>query len=139
MCAGQAEAGFGCPITMTFAAVPALRVQPDLAAEWEPLLTSPGYDGALVPAQQKGSAKVGMAMTEKQGGSDVRANTTTATALAGGGEYALRGHKWLAGDGGLSYGTSRPASMRGRSWSATYRRCETPVVASHRGHGAGRQ
>ncbi len=100
MCAGQAEAGFGCPITMTFAAVPALRVQPDLAAEWEPLLTSPGYDGALVPAQQKGSAKVGMAMTEKQGGSDVRANTTTATALAGGGEYALRGHKWLAGDGG---------------------------------------
>jgi putative acyl-CoA dehydrogenase len=95
MCAGQAEAGFGCPITMTFAAVPALRRQPDLAAEWEPLVTSPDYDGALVPAKQKGSAKVGMAMTEKQGGSDVRSNTTTATELDADGEYELRGHKWF--------------------------------------------
>ena len=85
---GQAEGGHGCPITMTFAAVPALRVQPELAAEWEPLLTAPSYDPLLRSAQEKGSAKCGMAMTEKQGGSDVRANTTTATPLNGGGPGA---------------------------------------------------
>jgi putative acyl-CoA dehydrogenase len=96
--ATQAESGFACPITMTFAAVPALRVQPELAAEWEPLLTSRGYDGELRPAAEKGSAKCGMAMTEKQGGSDVRANTTVAMPIDGGGaggEYELRGHKWF--------------------------------------------
>ncbi len=95
---GQVEAGHGCPMTMTFAAVPALRAQPEIAAEWEPLLTAPRYDGRLVPAAEKGSAKCGMSMTEKQGGSDVRANTTTATAIGGGGageEYLLRGHKWF--------------------------------------------
>ncbi len=96
---GQVEAGHGCPMTMTFAAVPALRTQPDLAAEWEPLLTAASYDGRLVPAAEKGSAKCGMSMTEKQGGSDVRANTTTATPLSGSGgageEYLLRGHKWF--------------------------------------------
>ncbi len=95
---GQVEAGHGCPMTMTFAAVPALRVQPELAAEWEPLLTAASYDGRLVPAAEKGSAKCGMSMTEKQGGSDVRANTTTATPLGAGGpgeEYVLRGHKWF--------------------------------------------
>ncbi len=95
---GQVEAGHGCPMTMTFAAVPALRTQPELAAEWEPLLTAAAYDGRLVPAAEKGSAKCGMSMTEKQGGSDVRANTTTATAIGSGGpgeEYLLRGHKWF--------------------------------------------
>ncbi|MCW3040962.1 MAG: acyl-CoA dehydrogenase domain protein [Solirubrobacterales bacterium] len=95
---GQAEAGHGCPITMTFAAVPALRTTPSLAAEWEPLLTAPAYDGDLKPAAEKGSAKCGMGMTEKQGGSDVRSNTTTATPVNGGGaggEYLLRGHKWF--------------------------------------------
>jgi putative acyl-CoA dehydrogenase len=95
---GGADAGHGCPITMTFAAVPALRAQPEIAAEWEPLLTSRGYDGELRPAAEKGSAKCGMAMTEKQGGSDVRANTTVATPLNAGGagaEYLLRGHKWF--------------------------------------------
>ncbi|MCW3010600.1 MAG: acyl-CoA dehydrogenase domain protein [Solirubrobacterales bacterium] len=95
---GQVEAGHGCPMTMTFAAVPALRVQPELAAEWEPLLTAASYDPRLVPAHEKGSAKCGMSMTEKQGGSDVRANTTTATPLGAGGpgeEYVLRGHKWF--------------------------------------------
>jgi putative acyl-CoA dehydrogenase len=95
---GQAEAGHGCPMTMTFAAVPALRAQPEIAAEWEPLLTAAGYDGELKPAAEKGNAKCGMAMTEKQGGSDVRANTTTATPVNGGGpgaEYLLRGHKWF--------------------------------------------
>jgi putative acyl-CoA dehydrogenase len=98
MTAMQAEAGFCCPITMTFAAIPALRAQPELAAEWEPLLTATTYDPRLVQASEKGSAIAGMAMTEKQGGSDVRANTTTARALNGGGaggEYELHGHKWF--------------------------------------------
>jgi putative acyl-CoA dehydrogenase len=94
----QAEAGFCCPITMTFAVIPALRAQPELAAEWEPLLMSTSYDPRLVPAGEKGSAISGMAMTEKQGGSDVRANTTVARALNGGGagaEYEIVGHKWF--------------------------------------------
>jgi putative acyl-CoA dehydrogenase len=97
-CAVQAEAGFGCPLTMTFAAVPALRVQPELADEWVPLLTASSYDKDLKPAGEKGSALCGMAMTEKQGGSDVRANTTAARPLDGGGpgaEYELTGHKWF--------------------------------------------
>ncbi len=91
----QAEAGFCCPITMTFAAVPALRADAGLAAEWEPRLASTGYDGALRPAPEKPGGLCGMAMTEKQGGSDVRANTTTATALQADGEYELDGHKWF--------------------------------------------
>jgi putative acyl-CoA dehydrogenase len=94
----QAEAGFCCPITMTFAVIPALRAQPELAAEWEPLLMSSSYDPRLVPAAEKGNAISGMAMTEKQGGSDVRANTTVARALNGGGagaEYEIVGHKWF--------------------------------------------
>jgi putative acyl-CoA dehydrogenase len=98
MTAMQAEAGYACPITMTFAAVPALRAQPELAAEWEPLLTATSYDPRLVPAAEKGSAICGMAMTEKQGGSDVRANTTVARPLNGGGagaEYEITGHKWF--------------------------------------------
>jgi putative acyl-CoA dehydrogenase len=93
-CAVQAEAGFGCPLTMTFAAVPALRAQPEVAAEWIPRLTHPGYDPELRPAADKPSALCGMAMTEKQGGSDVRANTTTATAFDDA-AYALTGHKWF--------------------------------------------
>ncbi len=98
MTAMQAEAGFCCPITMTFAVVPALRAQPELAAEWEPLVTATTYDPRLIAAAEKGSAIAGMAMTEKQGGSDVRANTTVARALNGGGagaEYELVGHKWF--------------------------------------------
>ncbi|HEX3519629.1 MAG TPA: acyl-CoA dehydrogenase family protein, partial [Solirubrobacteraceae bacterium] len=98
MTAMQAEAGFACPITMTFAVVPALRAQPELAAEWEPLITATSYDPRSIPASEKGSAIAGMAMTEKQGGSDVRANTTVATPLNGGGagaEYEIVGHKWF--------------------------------------------
>jgi putative acyl-CoA dehydrogenase len=94
----QAEAGYACPITMTFAVVPALRTQPELAAEWEPLVTATTYDPRSIPAAEKGSAIAGMAMTEKQGGSDVRANTTYARPLSGGGagaEYQLTGHKWF--------------------------------------------
>ena len=94
----QAEAGHGCPISMTHAVVPALRAQPDLAARWEPLVFSNAYVAELQPAPRKGSAIFGMAMTEKQGGSDVRANTTRAVPAGTGGpgsEYALRGHKWF--------------------------------------------
>jgi putative acyl-CoA dehydrogenase len=95
---GQVESGVGCPISMTYSAVPALRAQPELAEEWEPRLRSLEYDSRLVPAEQKAGALCGMAMTEKQGGSDVRANTTIAVPLNGGGpgaEYELTGHKWF--------------------------------------------
>jgi putative acyl-CoA dehydrogenase len=98
MTAMQAEAGFCCPITMTFAVVPALRAQPELAAEWEPRLMARTYDPELRPPGEKASAIAGMAMTEKQGGSDVRANTTVARPLNGGGageEYEIVGHKWF--------------------------------------------
>jgi putative acyl-CoA dehydrogenase len=98
MTAMQAEAGFCCPITMTFAVVPALRAQPELAAEWEPRLMARTYDPELRPPGEKASAIAGMAMTEKQGGSDVRANTTLARPLNGGGageEYEIVGHKWF--------------------------------------------
>ena len=94
----QAEAGVGCPISMTYSAIPALRKQPEIAAEWEPRFTSLRYDGELRPAADKPGALCGMGMTEKQGGSDVRANTTVAAPLNGGGpgaEYELTGHKWF--------------------------------------------
>ncbi|MFJ3821833.1 acyl-CoA dehydrogenase family protein [Streptomyces nodosus] len=91
----QVEAGTGCPLSMTHAAVPALRVDPALAAEWEPRLTSTLYDQELRPAAQKPGVLFGMGMTEKQGGSDVRANTTSARPLAEDGTYELTGHKWF--------------------------------------------
>ncbi|MEU6297421.1 acyl-CoA dehydrogenase family protein [Streptomyces erythrochromogenes] len=91
----QAEAGHGCPVSMTHAAVPALRADPSIAAEWEPRLTSHVYEQGLRPAAQKAGVLFGMGMTEKQGGSDVRANTTTAVPLDASGEYLLTGHKWF--------------------------------------------
>jgi putative acyl-CoA dehydrogenase len=91
----QVEPGHGCPISMTYAAVPALRAEPALAAEWEPRLTSLRYDPGLRPAADKAGALCGMAMTEKQGGSDVRANTTRALPLDEDGAYELVGHKWF--------------------------------------------
>ena len=94
----QVEAGHGCPITMTFAVLPALRLQPDLAAQWEPRITARGYDPRSVPAAQKAGITVGMAMTEKQGGSDVRTNTTRAYPVGPGGPgqaYELVGHKYF--------------------------------------------
>ncbi len=91
---GQVEAGHGCPVTMTYAAVPALRTTPELAAVYEPLLTSRVYDpGLRVPTGKRGLL-AGMGMTEKQGGSDVRTNTTTATPSVDG-TWSLRGHKWF--------------------------------------------
>jgi putative acyl-CoA dehydrogenase len=92
---GHTEAGHGCPTSMTYAAVPALRAQPDLAKVYEPLLTSREYDPELrVPAEKPGLL-AGMGMTEKQGGSDVRTNTTVATPTGEPGVYTLRGHKWF--------------------------------------------
>jgi putative acyl-CoA dehydrogenase len=93
MTATQAEGGHGCPITMTFAAVPALRVEPRVADEWVPRLLSREYEPEL--GAGKRSAKCGMAMTEKQGGSDVRANTTRATPTGDDGWWELTGHKWF--------------------------------------------
>ena len=90
----QAESGHGCPISMTYACVPALRHAPELAARFEPLLTATSYDPGLRSPDGKRSLLAGMAMTEKQGGSDVRANTTTAIP-AGDGSYLLTGHKWF--------------------------------------------
>jgi putative acyl-CoA dehydrogenase len=94
-----ADAGVGCPISMTYSAIPALRMQPELAAEWEGRFLSNAYDGErLRPAADKAGALCGMGMTEKQGGSDVRTNTTAAVPLNGGGpgaEYELTGHKWF--------------------------------------------
>jgi len=94
----QYEAGTMCPITMTHAVVPSLRAQPDIASEWEPRILSGRYDPAFRPAHEKTGVTLGMAMTEKQGGSDVRANTTRARPLAahGAGQaYELVGHKWF--------------------------------------------
>ncbi|MEU6487540.1 acyl-CoA dehydrogenase family protein [Streptomyces sp. NPDC046887] len=92
----QAEPGHGCPLSMTHAAVPALRADPELAAFWEPKLTSQVYEGEeLAAPAAKTGVLFGMGMTEKQGGSDVRANTTGAVPLAADGEYALTGHKWF--------------------------------------------
>ena len=93
--ASQAEAGVGCPISMTYSVIPALRKQPELAAEWEPRFTSLDYDGErLRPAADKPGALCGMGMTEKQGGSDVRANTTVAAPLNGGGPgRRVRAHR----------------------------------------------
>ena len=94
----QVEAGHGCPITMTFAAVPSLRTTPELAALWEPRITARTYDPRNVPDSLKQGLTVGMAMTEKQGGSDVRANTTRAYPVGAEGPgcaYELVGHKYF--------------------------------------------
>ena len=93
----QAEAGHGCPISMTYAVVPALRNAPELAGRFEPLLVSRAYDPGLRPPEGKRGLLSGMAMTEKQGGSDVRANTTRAEPApqAGAGAHVLTGHKWF--------------------------------------------
>src|ERR1700742_601724 len=89
-----AEAAHMCPISMTYAVVPALRFSPELAASYEPLLTSRHYDPELKVATTKSGITAGMSMTEKQGGSDVRAGTTEATRNADG-TYSLTGHKWF--------------------------------------------
>lgn len=94
------EQGHLCPVSMTYAAAPALAANPALAGRWLPQLASRSYDFGLRPVAQKSGALVGMGMTEKQGGSDVRANTTRAVAtpggpVEGGDTYRLTGHKWF--------------------------------------------
>src|SRR3989440_784851 len=92
------EAGHGCPLSMTYAVVPVLRRAGELGEEWIPRLTSTAYDPRFIPAAGKDGALAGMGMTEKQGGSDVRANVTVARPLDGGGpggEYEITGHKWF--------------------------------------------
>lgn len=94
----QPEQGFTCPFGMTHAVIPALRKQPDVAAEWEPRILAHSYDPRCIPPTEKTGVTFGMAMTEKQGGSDVRANTTRAVPVGKGGpgeEYLLTGHKWF--------------------------------------------
>jgi putative acyl-CoA dehydrogenase len=95
MLTSQNEAGHTCPISMTFSAVAALRAEPELAAEWEPRILSSTYDPRFAPAQEKSGVLLGMGMTEKQGGSDVRANTTRAERIGSSREYLITGHKWF--------------------------------------------
>src|SRR5262249_46233669 len=95
MLAGQNEAGHCCPVSMTHAAVPSLRKAPTLAAEWEPRVCTTGYDPRGCPPGEKAGVLIGMAMTERQGGSDLRQISTRAAPAGEGGEYVLRGHKWF--------------------------------------------
>ena len=90
----QAEAGVTCPMSMTYASMASLRADPEIAATWGPRLTAQAYDPRFIPAAEKDGATIGMAMTEKQGGSDIRSNTTKAERTGDGG-YALTGHKWF--------------------------------------------
>ncbi|PJE29669.1 putative acyl-CoA dehydrogenase [Pseudooceanicola antarcticus] len=91
--ASQVEPGHCCPLTMTYAATPALRAAPGIASDWVPRLTARAYDPRPLPLARKSAATLGMAMTEKQGGSDVRANATVAERE--GDHYRLTGHKWF--------------------------------------------
>src|SRR5213080_3227074 len=91
----QVEGGHGCPVSMTYAAIPTLRKSPRLAAQWEPLMTSLDYDPGLRPHTSKKGVLFGMAMTERQGGSDVSSNTTRAEPAGVMGEFSLTGQKWF--------------------------------------------
>ena len=91
----QVDEGTSCPLTMTFAVVPSLKIEPDIADEWLPRVLSNEYDQRFIPATEKRGATFGMAMTEPQGGSDVRANITFAEKLNETGEYEITGRKWF--------------------------------------------
>lgn len=91
----QNETGHTCPISMTFSAVAALRAEPGLAREWEPKILSSTYDPKFGPSAEKAGVLIGMGMTERQGGSDVRANTTRAERIGNTPEYLITGHKWF--------------------------------------------
>jgi putative acyl-CoA dehydrogenase len=93
--AAQNEAGHLCPVSMTFSSVASFRADPDLAARWEPLILSSSYDPRFRPAHEKSGILVGMGMTERQGGSDLRANTTRAEPLSAPKEFLITGHKWF--------------------------------------------
>ena len=95
MLTAQNEAGHTCPVSMTFSAVAALRAEPELARQWEPKILSSVYDPKFAPAEEKQGVLLGMGMTEKQGGSDVRANVTRAERIGSSREYLITGHKWF--------------------------------------------
>lgn len=95
MLTAQNEAGHTCPISMTFSSVAALRAEPEIVRVWESRILSSSYDPQFAPADRKSGLLVGMAMTEKQGGSDVRANTTRAERIGNSREYLITGHKWF--------------------------------------------
>lgn len=90
----QVEAGICCPITMTYACIPSMMQNEFLKKEWVPKILQPEYDQRFIPAEQKSSLMIGMAMTEKQGGSDIRSNETKAVKIQDD-EYQLTGHKWF--------------------------------------------
>jgi putative acyl-CoA dehydrogenase len=91
---GQIESGVYCPIAMTYGSIPTLRHAPAIAKEWQPRIFSRDYDRRFLPAHLKSAALVGMGMTENQGGSDLRTNTTRAEP-SGNGAFRLHGHKWF--------------------------------------------
>ena len=95
MITAENELGHTCPISMTFSSVAALRGDADLAREWEPRIVAASYDPRFRPANEKTGILIGMGMTEKQGGSDVRANTTRAERIGNSREYLITGHKWF--------------------------------------------
>ena len=95
MITAQNDAGHTCPISMTFSGVAALRTEPELAREWEPRIVSSEYDPHFRPPEEKTGVLLGMGMTEKQGGSDVRANLTRAERIGHSREYLVTGHKWF--------------------------------------------
>jgi putative acyl-CoA dehydrogenase len=95
MLLAQNELGHTCPVSMTFSSIAALRFDPELTAKWESRILSPKYDPRFLPAAEKSGVLVGMGMTEKQGGSDVRANTTRAECLGHSREFRITGHKWF--------------------------------------------
>jgi len=95
MLTAENEPGHCCPISMTFSSLATLRTDADLAREWEPRIVAASYDPRFRPASEKSGILVGMGMTEKQGGSDVRANTTRAERMGNSREYLITGHKWF--------------------------------------------
>jgi putative acyl-CoA dehydrogenase len=95
MLTAENELGHTCPISMTYSAVAALRAEPELALKWEAKILASSYDPRFAPAPQKTGVLLGMGMTEKQGGSDVRANTTRAEQIGGSREFLITGHKWF--------------------------------------------
>ena len=124
----QAEAGAMCPINMTYASVPALRAQPDVRRPGSRRSLGGRYDAPLRPIAEKAGITVGMAMTEKQGGSDVRANTTRAFPLDGasGRAHRLVGHKWFC-SAPMSDGVPDPGLARRRACPASSSRVSRPM------------
>jgi putative acyl-CoA dehydrogenase len=95
MITAQNEAGHTCPVSMTYSGFAALQCEPDLVREWGPRVLSSAYDQRFTPAELKTGVLLGMGMTEKQGGSDVRANTSRAERVGNSREYLITGHKWF--------------------------------------------